>query len=275
MRLEVEGLCWAAGGRAILRDVSFSVKPGSFAGLIGPNGGGKTSVLRCAYRLQRPSSGVVRLDGRDVWAMAGRELAQRLAAVVQEAPGETGYTSWEMVQLGRAPHKRLTERLSRADDTLVADALLEVSAGDLADRQFSTLSGGEKQRVLLARALVQQPRCLVLDEPTNHLDIRFQLEVLGIVRRLGVTVVAALHDLNLAAAFCDQIVVLDGGQVVADGRPEEVLTTELLAQVYGVDTDVSVHPSTGRLNVTYLPGRFGDGLPPTGRLAVAGEPEPR
>jgi iron complex transport system ATP-binding protein len=155
--------------------------------------------------------------------------------------------------MGRTPHKRLTERLSRSDDELVAAALADVSASELADRQFHTLSGGEKQRVLLARALAQQPRVLILDEPTNHLDIRFQLEILAIVGRLGVTALAALHDLNLAATYCDQLVVLHEGRVVADGSPETVLTAGLVATVYGVDAEVGVHPSTGYVSVTYLP----------------------
>jgi iron complex transport system ATP-binding protein len=250
LRVDVEGVGWTVGGRAVLADVCFTVAPGRFVGLLGPNGSGKTSLLRCMYRAQRPTSGRVSLDGADVWATPGRVVARSMAAVLQETTAEAGYSVWEIVQMGRAPHKRLTERLDRADDATVAEALEDVSATDLADREFTTLSGGEKQRVLLARCLAQRPRVLVLDEPTNHLDIRFQLEVLGIVGRLGVTVVAALHDLNLAAAYCDELVVLDGGRVAAAA---ELLTPALVERVYGVAADVAVHPGTGRTTVTYLP----------------------
>ena len=255
MKLEIGDLCWSAGGRRILSDVSFTAEPGRFVGLIGPNGSGKTSLLRCVYRAQRPESGTVRLDGVDVWSSSPRDVARSMAAVLQEAPGEAGYTVWEVVQMGRTPHKRLTERFGRADDSLVAGALADVSATDLADREFTTLSGGEKQRVLLARALAQQPRILVLDEPTNHLDIRFQLDILAIVGSLGVTAVAALHDLNLAAAYCDEIVVLQEGRVVACGPPHELLTPELVERVYGVKAEVTVHPDSRRTTVTYLPDR--------------------
>ncbi len=253
MRLEVESVCWSAGGRRILSDVSLTARPGRFLGLIGPNGSGKTTLLRCVYRALKPSSGTISLDGRNVWSCSAREVARSMAAVLQEATSEAGYTVWEVVQMGRTPHKRLTERLSATDDDIVASALVDVSASELADREFATLSGGEKQRVLLARSLAQQPRVLVLDEPTNHLDIRFQLDILGIVSRLGVTAVAALHDLNLAAAYCDDIVVLDKGRVAAAGPPAELLTSELIARVYGVAAEVAMHPATGRVTVTYLP----------------------
>ena len=249
----VTDLGWSVGDVAILSAVSFEAPAGAFVGLIGPNGSGKTSLLRCVYRAQRPGGGRVVVGGKDVWASPPREVARLMAAVLQEAQAESGYSVWEIVQMGRSPHKRLTERLNRCDDEIVGRCLVDVGAIGLAGRQFSSLSGGEKQRVLLARALAQEPKVIVLDEPTNHLDIQYQIEVLSLVKALGITVVAALHDLNLAAAYCDRLVVLQGGRVVAQGPPPELLSAALVRDVYGVDAEIARHPASGRITISYFP----------------------
>ncbi|GAA0461562.1 ABC transporter ATP-binding protein [Streptomyces sp. NPDC046215] len=252
--LAVEGVTLTAGARHLVRDVSLTARPGEVVGLVGPNGSGKSSLLRAAYRVLRPDAGCVRVDGADAWSLPVRRLARTVAAVVQEAGADFDLTVREVVAMGRSPHKRLLDGDTAEDLRIIGSALESVDAGDLAERSFDRLSGGERQRVLIARALAQQPSLLVLDEPTNHLDIRHQLEVLGVLRRLPATVLIALHDLNLAAYYCDRLYVLRAGEVTARGTPGEVLTPRLLAEVYGVAAEVAVHPRTGAPQVTFLPG---------------------
>ncbi|OEU86063.1 histidinol phosphatase [Streptomyces abyssalis] len=251
--LHVEDVTLTAGAHHLVRDVSLNVRPGEVVGLVGPNGSGKSSLLRAVYRVLRPDAGCVRVDGTDAWSLPVRRLARTLAAVVQDAGADFDLTVREVVAMGRTPHKRLLDGDSAEDNRLVESALEAVDSVGLADRTFDRLSGGERQRVLIARALAQQPSLLALDEPTNHLDVRHQLEVLGVLRRLPATVLVALHDLNLAAYYCDRLYVLRDGEVAASGTPADVLTPRLLDEVYGVAAEVAVHPRTGAPQVTFLP----------------------
>ncbi|MER6997985.1 ABC transporter ATP-binding protein [Streptomyces sp. NPDC000410] len=252
--LSIEGVTLTAGARHLVRDVSLTARPGEVVGLVGPNGSGKSSLLRTVYRVLRPDAGRVRVDGTDAWTLPVRRLARSVAAVVQDGGTDFDLTVREVVAMGRTPHKRLLDGDTAEDAALVDRALESVDAATLADRPFDRLSGGERQRVLIARALAQQPSLLVLDEPTNHLDVRHQLEVLGLLRQSPATVLVALHDLNLAAYYCDRLYVLRDGAVAASGPPGEVLTAELLADVYGVAAEVAVHPRTGAPQVSFLPG---------------------
>lgn len=251
--LVVDGVTLTAGARSLVRDVSLTAHPGEVIGLVGPNGSGKSSLLRAVYRVLHPTDGHVRIDGTDAWSLPVRQLARTVAAVTQESGADFDLSVREVVAMGRSPHKRLLSGDTAEDTLLIDEALATVDASELADRPFDRLSGGERQRVLIARALAQQPSLLVLDEPTNHLDIRHQLEVLGALRRLPATVLVALHDLNLAAYYCDRLYVLRDGEVTASGPPAEVLTSRLLAEVYGVASEVAVHPRTGAPQVTFLP----------------------
>ncbi|WP_436763130.1 ABC transporter ATP-binding protein [Streptosporangium sp. V21-05] len=237
--LRVENVHWAPGGKPILRGISLTVEPGEIVGLIGPNGSGKSSLLRCAYRRQRPDRGVVRLDGADVWATPAMRVARRVAAVTQDSPADLENQVEQIVALGRIPYLGALGRLSDREKELIASAMTRCEVSHLARRVYASLSGGERQRVQLARALVQEPGLLILDEPTNHLDLRHQVELLALIGELGVTVVAALHDLQLAAAACDRLVVLHDGQLVAAGAPQEIVTEQLLAEVYRVTAEVS------------------------------------
>ncbi len=255
MQLKVNGVSWSVAGAQIVRDVSLNCAPSSLVGLIGPNGSGKSSLLRCIYRVLQPDAGTIWLDEANVWQLTPRQVAQRMGVVLQEYSGEFDFSVREMVLMGRSPHKQMLERDTALDMQIVDDALAQVDMRDFAERSYPTLSGGEKQRVLVARALAQQPHFLVLDEPTNHLDIHYQLELLDLVRGLNVTSIAALHDLNLAALYCDQLYVLKAGQVVAQGSPETVLTPELIRFVYNVNAEVTPHPSIGRPHVVFLPQR--------------------
>ncbi|WP_328971808.1 ABC transporter ATP-binding protein [Streptomyces sp. NBC_00239] len=251
--LAVEGLRYETGGRTLLDGVDLRAGPGETVGVVGPNGSGKTTLLRCVYGTLRPTAGRILLDGTDTAALGVKERARRVAVVPQDATGTLGLTVREVVAMGRSPHKRFWEQDGAGDRTRVTAALNRVGVTDLAGRPFDELSGGERQRALVARALVQDPGLLALDEPTNHLDIRHQLEVLALVRRLPATGLLVLHDLNLAAAHCDRLYVLDRGRVVAGGPPAEVLTEGLLAEVYGVRAMIGVHPVTGGPTLLYLP----------------------
>lgn len=235
-------------GKRLVEDALFDLRPGEFVGLVGPNGSGKSSLLRAIYRVLRPSSGTVSLGGDDIWTLPPRAAALRTAVVGQERAGEFDFTVRELVLMGRTPHKGLLDNDSQTDHDIVAQSLFEVGMGHCAKRQFMGLSGGEKQRVLVARALAQRAPFLVLDEPTNHLDIRHQLELLELIKRLKTTTLAALHDLNLAARYCDRIVMISGGRVVAVGAPAEVLTTARISAVYQVNAQVTEQSGITRID---------------------------
>ena len=220
---------------------------------MGPNGSGKTTLLRTIYRVLKPRTGVIRLDGADVWQMTTRQAARHMAVVTQERAGDFDFSVFEIVLMGRMPHQRVFQGDSSHDYHLVTAALARVGLSGFASRSFKSLSGGEKQRVLIARALAQEARVLILDEPTNHLDVYYQLEILDLVRSLSVTTLAAMHDLNLAAHYCDRIILLMRGRIVDCGVPDEVLNPDLIRKVYGVAADVIRHPKTMKPYVIFLP----------------------
>ena len=248
-RLRFENVTASRGGRPVLADVHLDVEPGTVLGLVGPNGSGKSTLLRTAYRAARPDHGRVLVGDTDLHALPAREAARTVAAMAQDNPGEFDLSVLDMVLLGRTPHTRGSGADSRRDIDIAADALARVDAEQWAARSFTALSGGERQRVLLARAIAQQTPVLVLDEPTNHLDIAHRFAVLETVVSLGVTTVVAIHDLDLAVRYCDRIAVLHGGALRVVGPPEEVLTTDLLREVFGVDASFTRHPVTGRLHL--------------------------
>ena len=255
MHLQVEQVNWSVDGKPILRDVSLAVEPGSITGLIGPNGSGKSTLLRCIYRALKPDSGSITLDGNDLIRMDSRESARRVAVVLQEYPSDFQFTVGEIVSMGRNPHKGMFDRDTPADRGIIRDSLARVGLAGFSHRNFNTLSGGEKQRVIIARTVAQQASFLVLDEPTNHLDIRYQLETMDLVRELGLTTLAALHDLNIAADYCDLIHVIDGGRIVASGTPAEVLQPGIITEVFGVGASVGTDPLTGGPRISfYLKG---------------------
>ncbi|MBQ8508265.1 MAG: ABC transporter ATP-binding protein [Clostridia bacterium] len=240
------------GGSEILRGMEISVKNREFVGVIGPNGSGKSTFLKCIYRVLSPEHGAILLDGTNINDLSIRNTAKKLAVLSQHNYYNFDFSVREIVLMGRSPHKRMMERDTREDYEIVENALEKVGMLGFIDRIFSSLSGGEQQRIILARALAQQTQCLILDEPTNHLDIKYQLQILNVVRKLGVTVLAAFHDLNIAAMYCDRIYAIDAGRVVACGTPKEVLTPELIRELYEVDADVRIEEN-GQLNIVYHP----------------------
>ena len=245
MELRIDALSVRRGARLAVADVSLTVAPGSRVALLGPNGAGKSTLLAAIAALVPASTGAVTLAGESVHRLPRRHLARRVALLEQHTDAAIPLTAAQIVELGLLPHHR---SWSRPDDASAqaGAALASVGAGHLAGRAWSELSGGERQRVSVARALAQRPELLLLDEPTNHLDIRAQLETLRLVRDRGITVIAALHDLNHAAAWATHVAVLDRGRLVAHGTPGEVLTPTLIARVYGITATVFDHPRDGR-----------------------------
>lgn len=242
---------WAVAGQTVLAGVSVAVKAGQVTGLIGPNGSGKTTLLHVMAGLRRPAAGRVTMGDVDVHALTATERGRRIALLEQHSHTDLELTVRDVIALGRTPHLRRgwARRLAAEDEIAIDEAALRAGVDDLLERHWLTLSGGEQQRVQLARAMAQQPSILLLDEPTNHLDIGHRLAFFETVRTLGITVLAALHDLDLAAAYCDEIVVLDHGSVRGVGAPAAIITVDLLAEVYGVDATVTHHSRTGRPQV--------------------------
>lgn len=256
--LLIRGVGVALGGNAILRGVDMAAPMGQVTGLIGPNGAGKSTLLRAILSLV-PATGSVRFEGTDLPALPRRSRAQFTAFVEQSSDTDARLTAQEVVLLGRIPFQSIWQASpSEADLAQAEAALAAVDMTAFADRLYHTLSGGEQQRIQIARALAQQPRLLLLDEPTSHLDVHAQLAMLDLLRRHarnGAAVLLALHDLNLAASFCDSLIALHSGRVAAAGAPGDVLTPALLRQVYGVEATILRHPGDGRPLIAYdLPG---------------------
>lgn len=251
--LALRDLAIDRGGRTIVPGLSLDVPAGSIIGLLGPNGCGKSTVLRAVYRALQPRAGAVLLDGEDLLAMPARGAAQQVAALAQQADSDLDFTVGEVVALGRVPHSG-GGRLSTRERALCDRALADLGITHLRDRGILGLSGGERQRVLLARALVQEPRLLILDEPTNHLDLAHQLQLLRLLRALEVSVLVVLHDLNLASAVCDRLHLMRDGRIVAGGTPAEVITPEILAHALDVRAVVIDHPVSKVPQVLLDPG---------------------
>ncbi len=235
--LSVSNVSWRPHKRAapVLHATSFDLHKGRVLGVVGPNGAGKSTLLRLLYRYQAPTAGHVQINGADIWKTPARQVAQQVAAVLQEQAAAFGLSVREIISLGRTPHRR-TFAGADVNDMAVIDrvvALLDLNG--LEHRDFGTLSGGERQRVMVARALAQEPEILILDEPTNHLDIRHQLEVLALIRQLDLTIVVSLHDLNMAADICDDILVLEDGKPRGFGTPDDLLTEALVSNTFRVD----------------------------------------
>jgi ABC-type cobalamin/Fe3+-siderophores transport system ATPase subunit len=241
------------GTHHVLNGVSFEVERGTVVGLLGPNGSGKTTLVRVLAGMLRPDSGRVTLDGQVVTALGRRDLARRIALVPQETHTTFDFSVIDMVLMGRYPHLGAFELERPSDLEIARDALRATGTDALESRPFATLSGGEKQRVIIAAALAQASDLLLLDEPTTALDVGYQFEIAGLLTQLnrehGTTMVVSTHDLNLAAALCSRIVLLKSGSVIAEGPTSDTLTAANIALLYDVDADVQFHPRAGHLTV--------------------------
>ena len=253
MRVETKAVEALLNGNHILKGIDLDASSQELVGVIGPNGSGKSTLLKCIYRVLKPTGGAVFLDGKSLDGYSYRESARRIAVVAQHNYYNFDFSVRDVVLMGRSPHKRALDRDTAEDYQIVAESLETVGMTSFADRSFSTLSGGEQQRVILARALAQRTPCLILDEPTNHLDIKYQLQLMDLVRGLDRTVIAAVHDLNIAAMYCDRLYAVKDGRVVGQGRPEELLTPTFIREVYEVDARVMTDED-GHLHILFHPG---------------------
>lgn len=252
MEIQAREILARLGGSGILKGVSISANQNDFIGLIGPNGSGKSTLLKCIYRVLEPTGGAVYLDGKELSKYSYRESAKRIAVLAQHNYYNFEFSVRDVVLMGRSPHKKHMERDNAEDFQIVKDSLELVGMSPFTERSFSTLSGGEQQRVILARALAQQTPCLILDEPTNHMDIKYQLQLMDIMKGLNRTIISAVHDLNIAAMYCTQIFVLKDSRAVAHGTPDEVLNPKLIREVYEVDAEV-FRDKNGLLRILYHP----------------------
>ncbi|KGJ10152.1 ABC transporter ATP-binding protein (plasmid) [Paracoccus versutus] len=251
MSVRAENLVWGVKRRVIVDDVSLVVEPNETLGLIGPNGSGKSSLLRLLAGLRRPARGTVAINGKPIAGYGGKELARIVAFVQQSASTDTNVAVEDVVRLGRTPHRSALGAWTPLDGDAVRRALEQVDMFTRRGQRWQTLSGGERQRAHIGRALAQEPSIMFLDEPTNHLDIHHQIEILRLVRDLKITSIVALHDLNLASLFCDRIVVLEAGRIVASGRPEAVLTEDLLRDVFKVEARVRRGLDHGKPEISF------------------------
>ena len=251
--LTIDGIDCSYGSVNVLKDIQFAVNSGEFLGILGPNGSGKTTLLRSISRVLKPQKGTILIGNENIYKMKTVQVAKQLAVVPQSTPVTFDFTSLEVVLMGRNPHMPRFKMESKKDLAIARNSMELTRTWEFADRPVTELSGGERQRVIIARALTQEPKILLLDEPTTHLDISNQLEIMDLIKRLCKTkkllIVAVFHDFNLAARYCESIILLNDGKIVAVGKSNETLTSENVRKVFNVDTIVKKHPVTGYLHV--------------------------
>ncbi|HDQ06146.1 MAG TPA: ABC transporter ATP-binding protein, partial [Candidatus Bathyarchaeota archaeon] len=240
--LTIDGVDCSYGSVDVLKDVNFGVESGEFLGILGPNGSGKTTLLRSISRVLQPQKGTILIDDKDIYGMKSVDVAKQLAVVPQETPVTFDFTALEVVLMGRNPHMPRFKMESKEDLAIAKNSMELTRTWEFADRPVTELSGGERQRVIIARALTQEPQILLLDEPTTHLDISNQLEIMDLIKHLCETkkllIIAVFHDFNLAARYCDSLILLKDGKIVAVGKSDETLTNENIRKVFSVDTIV-------------------------------------
>lgn len=251
-KLVLENISFSIDGKSIIQDISLDLNTGEFVGLLGPNGSGKSTLLKTIYRAYEKDAGTMLIDGEDLDKKSNKEVAQKIAVVSQEFDYGFEFSVEEIVMMGRYPSKAFYESETKEDTHIVEQSLEQVGMQNFLKRNFLTLSGGEKQRVLIARALAQQTDLIIMDEPTNHLDIGYQLLTLDLIKRLGKTVIMALHDLNMALKYCDRIYLLEGGKVNTFGKPYEVITEERINKIYHTKIKLEYSQLLGREHVVFL-----------------------
>jgi iron complex transport system ATP-binding protein len=249
--LQAKNICWAVDQLPIIQNIDFSILAGETVGIVGPNGAGKTSLLKCLYGEHRNYTGQISIKGKPLEQISPRQVAKRVAVVSQHAESVFNLTTLDIVSMGLIPHKGLFDTTSDADHVQITQALKKVDLLDKQHQYFNTLSGGEQQRVLIARAIVQSPDLLIMDEPTNHLDIYYQHQILQLAKKLNITLLLTIHDLNLAAQYCDRIVLIANGRLYADDIPERVFNKKLLSKVFKLDCHIDKNPFTQSPRITF------------------------
>ena len=252
MNLTAKDVEVSISGKKIIRNLSVQIPNRKFSALLGANGSGKTTLLRAIYRTQKMDNGVIYLNDLDISKFSGKKLARKLAVMGQFNQINLDYTVMDVALIGRYPFHSLLEQEKEKDYEIALEALEKVGMKQYRERNFQSLSGGEKQRVILARALTQSPQILILDEPTNHLDIRYRLEILSLIKELNITVLAALHDLGLAVQFCDYLYMMKQGEIVAEGKPKQVINHDTLWDIFEVNAEVYPSPVNGKLMIQYV-----------------------
>lgn len=252
MKLQLDNIKYKIGTKELLRGINIQVTEGQFVGLIGPNGCGKTTLLKNIYRYLTPNEGVVYIDDKNIFNMNNKDLSKLLAVVMQEHNLEFDFSVKEIVSMGRFSSMERFASIDADDENFITDSLKKVGLQGYEDRSFLSLSGGEKQRVMIALALCQNTKLIVLDEPTNHLDIKYQLEIIHMLRHLDITTFTTIHDMNIAATFCDYIYVMKDGEIVTHGTVEEIFTKEMFKEIFEVDAHIYRNPYNNKLNVSYL-----------------------
>lgn len=252
LKLQVENLRFTIDSKEILKDISFNIEKGSFVGIIGPNGSGKSTLLKNIYRVYKPSSGKIILDNKELSRMKDKECARSMSVLAQESTSQFDFTVEQIVKMGRYPYKSILENYSKEDIAFVNKMLYKVGLDGYAERSFSSLSGGEKQRALIARALVQDTDLLILDEPTNHLDIGYQIQLMDLIKNLKVTTISAIHDMNIASMYCDYLLVVKDGEIVKSGTVSEVITSEMLRDVFGVNAHIGINPINKNVQISFM-----------------------
>jgi len=252
-KLKVENLDYSIGEKQLLESIDLKIDEGEFVGLIGPNGCGKSTLLKNIYRVCQPDRGVIYLDNENIHSLPGKETAKRMAVMVQENNVEFDMDVLEMVLLGRYAYKKIFADSTDIDKEAARKALLSVGMEDYEERSFLSLSGGEKQRVLIARALAQQAHLIILDEPTNHLDIGYQYQIMRILKEQHITVFSSIHDLNIALHYCDRIILMKDGHIIGGGVPAKALTPQMIRRLFGIEARMGKSRLTGKIQVEYLP----------------------
>ena len=251
--LEVKELSYSIGQTTLIKNIFLGIEKGSFVGLVGPNGCGKSTLLKNIYRVYQPDHGVILINEKEVSKMNSREAARQMSVMVQESSVEFDMYVLDMVLLGRYAHKHLLSDTSSEDLRIARESLRAVDMEKYEDRSYISLSGGEKQRVLIARALTQQADLILLDEPTNHLDIGYQYQIMNILKAQNITVFSSVHDLNIASYYCDKLVIMNHGEIVGFGTPEEVLTEDTIRSLFDIEPEISRDPRTGKMRIFFYP----------------------
>ena len=249
MKLETKGITYSIDGKLIIDGIDISVKEGEFVGIVGPNGCGKSTLLKNIYKVYTPDSGAAYIDGEEIFKMSNKKTAKKMSVMQQENLVDFDMTVYDMAMLGRFAHQKMFSE----DREIVLEYLKEVGLEGYEKRHFLSLSGGEKQRTLLARALSQKAPLIILDEPTNHLDIGYQYQIMNILKRQKLTTLCCVHDLNVAATYCDRIILMKKREVFKIGTPREMLTSENIKELFHIDTQIVENEKTGSINIIFLP----------------------
>ncbi len=253
MKLETKKITYSIDGKLIIDGIDISVKEREFVGIVGPNGCGKSTLLKNIYKVFTPDSGAAFIDGEDLAKLSNKKTAKKMSVMQQENIVDFDMTVYDMVMLGRFAHQKLFSGSSDEDRKVVKEYIKEVGLEGYENRHFLSLSGGEKQRTLLARALSQKTPLILLDEPTNHLDIGYQYQIMNILKRQNLTLLCCVHDLNIAATYCDRLILMKKKEVFDIGTPKEMLTRENIKALFDIDTTIIENEKTGRLNIIFMP----------------------